>query len=338
MQTRIAGAATLAALGSICFLAGRRFEAAVAGGAPKPFPYPVDQPLSSHSCPLCPTCAVCQACPPQSKGVSIIGKQGTMSAKNPDEAKLSADSGSTLTPRPVNTAQLGQLGLTSNIGSQYGGWKYLSAALGPGAVVYDVGLGEDVSWDEGLLRDHPGLLVWGFDPTPKSAKWVEDRLANRCRRSASCLTTGLSSERFHFTREGLSTEKGTLAFTKPKDPSHVSMRPGELDGLGEVIRVPVNTLENWMAQFGHTRLDILKVDIEGGEYPLLDSWLSREQFPPVDQILIEWHFRFVEGGRDDPNGKHQRILAGLKRHGYEEFFSKNGGQEAGFRLKIRTEG
>jgi hypothetical protein len=33
-----------------------------------------------------------------------------------------------------------------------------------------------------------------------------------------------------------------------------------------------------------------------------------------------------------------RILAGLKRHGYEEIFSKDGGQEEGFRLKIRTEG
>ena len=52
-------------------------------------------------------------------------------------------------------------------GTKHGGSTYNATGLTPNSVVYSVGLGEDTSWDEAMMRDH-GLHVWGFDPTPKS--------------------------------------------------------------------------------------------------------------------------------------------------------------------------
>jgi hypothetical protein len=48
-----------------------------------------------------------------------------------------------------------------------------------------------------------------------------------------------------------------------------------------------------MMQLGHNRLDVLKVDIEGAEYEVLPALLA--DGIEIDQILIEFHDRWVEG-------------------------------------------
>jgi hypothetical protein len=48
-------------------------------------------------------------------------------------------------------------------------------------------------------------------------------------------------------------------------------------------------------EFKHTRVDVLKLDIEGGEYAVLDSILACEIKP--GQILVEFHDRFFSDGR-----------------------------------------
>jgi FkbM family methyltransferase len=59
-------------------------------------------------------------------------------------------------------------------------------------------------------------------------------------------------------------------------------RPGELDGL------PAVTIDGLLAESGHERISILKVDIEGAEAVVFaegcEAWLAR-----VDNLLIELH-------------------------------------------------
>jgi len=57
------------------------------------------------------------------------------------------------------------------------------------------------------------------------------------------------------------------------------------------------TLLEMQQQLGHNRIDLLKIDIEGWEWPLLNSWpllmeedLSRQMALPM-QILMEVHYR-----------------------------------------------
>jgi UDP-arabinose 4-epimerase len=197
-------------------------------------------------------------------------------------------------------------------GTEYGGWTYDSAAITADSVVYSVGLGEDTSWDEGIIKRF-GLQVWGFDPTPKSIKYVRSNVN--------------LGQNFHFTPEGLGIKKDVLTFTKPQNTNYVSMREGKHDGLGETIEVPVNSLENWMQTFGHTHLDILKIDIEGSEYDVLEHWIQKKWFP-MDQLLVEFHQRFFED-----KTRHNNVLNGLKANGFQIIHNK-GGQEIAFRKVI----
>lgn len=69
------------------------------------------------------------------------------------------------------------------------------------------------------------------------------------------------------------------------------------------ISVPGNTREALVetVDFGKffgsivTQKDyvILKIDIEGAEYPVLESLLAAKQFANVDKLLVEWHERFM---------------------------------------------
>ena len=201
-------------------------------------------------------------------------------------------------------------------GTEYGGWTYDSRNITANSVVYSVGLGEDTSWDEGIMNRF-GVQVWGFDPTPKSIKYVHSNKAN-----------GNLGPNFHFTPEGLGTTKDRLSFTKPKNPNHVSMREGKHDGLGDTVEVPVNSLENWMQTFGHDHLDILKLDIEGSEYDVLEHWIQKKWFP-MTQLLVEFHQRFFHS-----KTRHNNVLKQLKAHGFEIIHDKGGrGQEIAFQFR-----
>ena len=199
------------------------------------------------------------------------------------------------------------------VGSDYGGWTYDASKLTPKSIVYSIGLGEDTSWDEGIMKKHK-LNVWGFDPTPKSLEYVAKR--------EELKVDGL----FHLTAEGLATFKGNLTFTKPKAErrDQVSLRAGKFSGMGGTINVPVNTLENWMERNSHRHLDILKMDVEGSEYDVLEDWIRRDFFP-FDQLLIEWHFRFLHN-----KSRHDAVLRGLKQKGWKLVDSKHQGQENTF--------
>lgn len=166
-------------------------------------------------------------------------------------------------------------------------------------VVYGVGCGEDISWDMGMV-DKYGAKVYLFDPTPKSLRYVRPIQAR------------YGDEKMVLTEEGMSNAEGSLTFTLPKEKSFVSMRQVE-DGImntgGGEITVRVNTLKNWMNKFDHDYLDVLKIDIEGSEYDVLEQLIEEKWFP-FTQLLVEFHQRFLFD-----KSRHTKVLHELKSNG-----------------------
>ena len=183
-------------------------------------------------------------------------------------------------------------------GSQYGGWWYDSRAVSTSTIVYSFGLGEDTSWDEAILER--GGTVYGFDPTPKSIEYVSERRELWTRKG-----------QFRHLTIGLSTRKGTVEFTKPLNPDHVSMRQGSHEHMGNIIRVDVDSLKNLLLRNGHTHIDILKIDVESSEYDILED-LIQERFFPFSQLLIEFHDVNQEKYKKRLHG----ILVGLALNGF----------------------
>jgi len=49
------------------------------------------------------------------------------------------------------------------------------------------------------------------------------------------------------------------------------------------------SITGWMKELNHTYIDVLKIDIEGGEYPAFEELLTHNPVPWIGQVLIEIH-------------------------------------------------
>lgn len=152
------------------------------------------------------------------------------------------------------------------VGSRGGGWVVPAHLLQPGAVCYCAGCGEDVSFDLDLARMF-GCEVHAFDPTPRAIEHVARVAAD--------------VERFDFQPIGLWDADATLDFFVPRDASHVSHSLVNLQNTEDHIRVPVNRLSSLMGAKGHTRLDLLKLDVEGAEHRVIAAMLADGILPRV---------------------------------------------------------
>jgi FkbM family methyltransferase len=167
----------------------------------------------------------------------------------------------------------------SRIGSDYGGYFVDLSLIPPDPVVYSLGVGEDISFDLSLIEQY-GSIVHAFDPTPKVQGWIESQRL---------------PERFRFEGIGIADFDGETDFYLPARTdfiSHSLIRARQYSS--DSIRVPVAKLSTVMKRLGHSRIDILKMDIEGAEYAVLTD-LMKDNIE-VGQILVEFHHRLSSVG------------------------------------------
>jgi FkbM family methyltransferase len=193
-----------------------------------------------------------------------------------------------------------------HLGSTYGGYRLCLDGVGASSVVYSVGIGEDISFDLALI-ERAGCVVHGFDPTPRSIAWV----------AAQRLPANFVMHPW-----GLADYDGVASFLPPLNSSHVShtLLQGADDSRPR-IELPVRRLATIMQELGHTRIDVLKMDIEGAEYSVIDALVASEIRPR--QILLEFHHQLpgIELARSE------RALDQLNGVGYRIFDVQATGRE-----------
>lgn len=198
---------------------------------------------------------------------------------------------------------------TERLGSAYGGWDVAVEEIRSDAVVYSFGIGEDLSFDRALI-ERCGVTVHGFDPTPRSQRWVAQQR----------LPGGFIMHDY-----GLADRDGVLPFYPPDNPAHVSHTVLDHAATrGRPIGVPMRRLDSIMRELGHDHLDLLKLDIEGAEYGVIDD-LERSRIRP-GQLLVEFHHRFRGVGI----GRTKAAVAALRGMGYGLFGVSQAGTEYGF--------
>lgn len=205
-----------------------------------------------------------------------------------------------------------------HLGTEYGGYGVILEALPPNAIVYSFGLGEDISFDLGLLERAPAnCRIFGFDPTPRSIAWVNAQ--------------GVPAA-FSVRELGVADYDGVASFAPPKNPEHIShsLLDGAGDGSGKRVEFQVRRLTTLMSELGHTSLDLLKMDVEGAEYGVLEDLLKGSLRPK--QLLLEFH----HGMHGIPISRSERALADLQQAGYRIFDAQPSGREFSLVLSERT--
>jgi hypothetical protein len=75
---------------------------------------------------------------------------------------------------------------------------------------------------------------------------------------------------------------------------------------------------------GHKHIDVLKMDIEGSEYDVIEDIINSNI--SITQILVEFHDRLFENGYQ----KSIKIINALKLKGYEIFAVSESFEEVSF--------
>ena len=178
------------------------------------------------------------------------------------------------------------------LGTEYGGWWVPGSLLGPDSICYCAGVGTDISFDLGLIQTF-GCRVWGIDPTPKTIDWIGGQDLD---------------PRFTLLPVGLSDEPGDLRFYAPENPDHVSHSVKNIQRTATYFTATVQTLAGIMAELGHDRVDLVKLDIEGAEHDTIRRMLADGLRPPV---------LCVEFDQPEPLSWGRATTAALRRAGYD---------------------
>jgi FkbM family methyltransferase len=181
------------------------------------------------------------------------------------------------------------------------------------SVIYSFGIGTDVSFDLEIIQRFE-VEVHAFDPTPRSLEWLKTQQLP-------------GSFRVH--EYGLADHDGDTSFALPSCPSHVShsMVLGKSHQQA-TISAPVKRIGSIMKELGHATVDLLKIDIEGAEYDVIEDLLRGSI--QVRQLCIEFHHRWPEIGAR----KTRDAIDRLRASGYRIFHTSETGEEYSFLGKM----
>ena len=197
------------------------------------------------------------------------------------------------------------------IGDQNAGWTIHPNLITEKSVVYAFGIGENISFDLEMINRF-NCQVHAFDPTPKSIEWLQKQE---------------TPEKFQSYNFGIADYDGMVTFYSPQNSEHVSHTMVDRNHDTETLNVQVKKMSTILRELGHSKIDVLKMDIEGAEYPVIDNLIL--EGIEVSQLLIEFHHRFKE----IPIQKSRNAIERLHNAGYKLFHVSASREEYSF-IKI----
>ncbi len=182
-------------------------------------------------------------------------------------------------------------------------YERFGVVVGSGWTIIDIGggIGDFTTFAARAARDNQ---VFAFEPTPESFQLLEANLA-RNKISNACSYP-----------QAIWSGEGTLWIdTSVGEPgqfvSHESIKTEEQSAS---VAVPSLSLAQAFHQLKIDRCDLLKMDCEGAEYPILYQ-SPKEVFAKIDRIVMEYHV--------NTHGNPAQLAAYLQQQGYNVRITPN---------------
>lgn len=197
--------------------------------------------------------------------------------------------------------------------TSFGDWGLPLSYLDKGDVIYSYGICDDIAFELALI-ELKQINVFAFDPTPYSIDWLNKQEL---------------PDSFVFTPLACAASDGQF-FLYPlinkngkKSESMYSFHMQEEDRDDGVL-VEALTVKSTTKQMAHDSVDLLKMDVEGAEYGVIEGLLNTELRPKL--IMLEFHHRFKGIGKE----KTIQTVADLKSAGYLIVYISPAGREICF--------
>lgn len=209
------------------------------------------------------------------------------------------------------------------LGTDYGGW-YIpkNIQLNNSSIIYSVGVGEDISFDIGLSNIFdPEIFL--FDPTKRSKihfneikefsktgifKFSGD-IQYDYKEKINCK---FNINNIYYNDIGIWDKQDEIKFYRQNNKKYVSQSLINNMFGKEFDIVKVDTIKNIMIKNNHTKIDLLKLDIEGAEINVLNNMLDDKIYPTY--ILVEFDLYLK---KKDSNNSTHKIINRLIENGYK---------------------
>lgn len=142
------------------------------------------------------------------------------------------------------------------LGEGHAAW-WVPTDIGPGAIAYCGGVGLDATYDF-ALAERKQLDVHSFDPTPAAIAYMARE----------------NNGRVSLHPWGILDEDRKVRFHAPFDPTHANWFAENIHHTADTFEAQCLTVKSIMQRLGHSRIDLLKIDIEGSWPGVLRQMLA----------------------------------------------------------------
>ncbi|MDH5652084.1 MAG: FkbM family methyltransferase [Gammaproteobacteria bacterium] len=149
-----------------------------------------------------------------------------------------------------------------------GNYRIVADSLNSDSIVYSCGVAENIQFDEAVAAKY-GCKVHMFDPTDKSRLYMKS----------------VTNPNLDFHNIGIWSENGDIKFYHPNDPGSQNLSATNIFHSDTYVSIPCKTIATLMSEFGHASVDVLKMDIEGAAFEVLNGILDSKVYPK--QIVVE---------------------------------------------------
>lgn len=195
----------------------------------------------------------------------------------------------------------------------YFNWKVVPELIRENDIVYSIGICDDIGFEIAML-EKKNVSIFAFDPTPYSVNWMAKQKLPANLQFFPWAVSDKDGQFFLYPRIKSNGKKSEVMFSFHQQE--------ELRDDG--ISVDAYTLESMVNKLEHKAIDILKMDVEGAEYDVIDNMLNSSLRPKL--LLIEFHHRFKGIGK----AKTTEAVKALRKAGYLVVNISSTGREVSF--------
>ncbi len=205
------------------------------------------------------------------------------------------------------------------LGTSYGGWV-IPDVFSSKSVCYCVGAGEDISFDVELIKKY-GCEVYTIDPTPRSLahfNYIKKEISagktpfTKSAKPAPYIAMASQLAKLHFLPIGVWDSDSVMRFYVPQNVDHISHSILNIQKTDAFFEAPCKKISTIMQELGHDHIDLLKLDIEGSEYRVLENIVL--EGVSVGFFCVEFH--------EADNYKMSSVRDFLNKHRFEIIFQE----------------